>query len=440
MRMRRVARNRKKWPGSGVLTSLFACLMAGGLRAAPTPPAYPQDYRLPGFAFPMPGGRYAIGTLPFVVATTVGEPLRVIAWFPAERAPGPGAPYLDGAEQHIQTPAIARNFGLPAGALSEVASLPTHSRSGAKVASGRFPLLIYSHGYMSYPRDNSVLFAELASEGYVVLSLAHPGDAADIPTADGDIPTIPAQGQKQPDAGSLSAFWNGHDDHSRMKARGAFWRAMRGGRLLESLARWRSDIIRLADAVQADSVPSEALPIVQAADMHRLAYGGWSFGGSSSASACQIDRRCRAAFNLDGFEFDRHLYDRRMRAPLMLIQSDWSTFPNMGPPSTDYTIYDYAYERWRDAGRAPSVYRFRLSGVRHLGLTDLVLAPRDPVRDRIFGPADGPVVVDAVDRLVGAFLDHALKDQPVDIAAVAASLPGVERHEATEISQWHHGR
>jgi len=439
-RMRSLARNWRILSGSGLLLSSLAGLMVGVLQAAPPPPAYPQDYRLPGFAFPEPGGRYPVGTLPFVVAVPGGEPLRVIAWYPAEDAPGPGAPYLEEAEQRIQAPAIARNFGLPPGALSGIAVLPTHSRSGAGVASGRFPLLIYSHGYMSYPRDNSVLFARLASKGYIVLSLAHPGDAADIPTASGEIPTIPAQGQKQPDAGRLSAFWNGHDDHLRMKARRGFWRAMRGGRLLESLARWRSDIIRLADAVQAGTVPREAQPIVQVADVKRMAYGGWSFGGSSSASACQIDRRCRAAFNLDGFEFDRHLYDRRMRAPVMLIQSDWSAFPNMGPPSTDYTIYDYAYERWHDAGRAPSVHRFRISGVRHLGLTDLVLAPRDPVRDRIFGPADGPAVVHAVDGLVGAFLDRTLKDQPVDIAAVAASLPGIERHEATEISRWHHGR
>jgi dienelactone hydrolase len=421
--------------------SAFAglCLLASGAVAAPAP-GYPPDYTLKTFALPEPGGPYAVGTLSFAVPVAGADPLRVVAWYPAQSASGPGVPYLSAAEQRVQAPAIARNFGWPAGILNAVAALPTHSHADAAIAPGRFPLLIFSHGYMGYPRENTALMEHLASAGYIVLALAHPGDAADIPTADGVIPTIPVQGQKQPDTAKLRAFWDGRDDRARMKALPGFWKALSGGRLLASLDRWRRDIVRLADAVEARRLPREARPIAQAVDIHRLAYGGWSFGGSASASACDRDRRCRAAINMDGFEFDRHLYDHRMRMPMMLIQSDWSAFPNMGPPSRDYTIYDYAYGRWRNAGSTPFLYRFRLADVRHLGLTDLALAPHDPVRDRIFGPADGDVVVEEVDHLVGAFLDRYLKDKPVDVLAVAAGYPGIERHRATEIRRWHHGR
>jgi hypothetical protein len=360
----------------------------------------------------------------------------VIAWYPTSDKAGSSRPYLDAAEQRVQAPAIARNFGWPTGAVADIAAQPTHSHPGATIAKGRFPLLIYSHGYFSYPRDHTVLMERLASKGFIALSIPHPGDAADIPTADGDIPTVPAKGQKQPDSAPLHAFWDGPDDRSRTKALPAFWDALRGGRLLVSLDRWRGDIERLADAVQSHRLPPEAQPIAGAADVHLLAFAGWSFGGSASTSACEIDPRCRAAINLDGFEFDQRLYDRKIRKPLMLIQSDWTAWPNMGPSSPDYTIYDYAYELWNAAGATSSVYRFRISGVRHLGLTDLVLAPRDPVRDSIFGPADGQVVTDEVDDLVEAFLDRYVAGKPANVLAVAARHPGVVRHKATEIAQW----
>lgn len=423
-------RRMRLWAAAAAL-----CLLAGRSLAAP-PPAYPPDYRLKAFALPEPGGPFAVGTLSFVAPVAGADPLRVTAWYPAREASGPPAPYLDAAEQRVQAPAIARNFGWPPGALTEVADSPTHAHTGAEIAPGRFPLLIFSHGYMSYPRENTALMERLASEGYIVLSLAHPGDAADIPTGDGVIPTISPKGQKQPDNGKLEAFWRGPDDRARTRALPAFWRALHGGRMMASLDRWRSDILRLTDAVEAGRLPVEARAIGRAADLHRLAYLGWSFGGSSSASACEADRRCRAAVNLDGFEFDRQLYDRRLRMPLMLIQSDWSAYPNMGPPSHDYTVYDYAYERWDQAGSTPSVYRFRIKGVSHLGLTDLALAPHDPVRDRMFGPADGATVVEEVNTLVEAFLDRYVAGKPADLLATAAKYPGIERHEAAEIPRW----
>jgi len=422
-----------------VVRCWLALAVVGLLTCSPasaSPPDYPSDYRLKAFSLPEPGGRFGIGTLSFVVPVAGGDPLRVIAWYPARKTTDAPAPYLDAAEQRVQAPAIARNFRWPPQAMSDVATLPTHAHTDARIAPGRFPLLIFSHGYMSYPRENTALMERLASRGYIVFSLAHPGDAADIPTQDGVIPTVSAQGQKQPDSDRLQAFWRGSDDRSRKRALPEFWEALHGGRMLESLGRWRSDILSLTDAVESRRLPPEARTIEAAADINRLAYLGWSFGGSSSASACETDRRCRAAVNLDGFEFDEHLYDRRMRMPLMLIQSDWSTYPNMGPASRDYTVYDYAYERWNDAGSTPSVYRFRISGISHLGLTDLVLAPRDPVRDRMFGPADGAVVVEEVNDLVETFLDHYVADRPTDLLAVAAKYPGVTAHAANEIRHW----
>jgi predicted dienelactone hydrolase len=369
-----------------------------------------------------------VGTRTLTIDVQGGAPLEVITWYPAAAARGTRALYFSAAERKIEKPAIVRNFRWPAELLDNLVSAPTHSFQDAPVARGKFPAVIFSHGYWSYPRQNTALMEALASHGYVVLSLAHPGDAADFPTASGVDATVPYDKSKTPDSKLLDAFWAGTTDAKRRAAFPGFWRALEGGRLLASLGRWRADILRLTGAVAG--VRSEGLPadVAHALDASRIAFAGMSFGGSASASACQRQARCRAAVNLDGFEFDRTLYNRGVRAPLLLIQSDWHKYPNSGAPNACFTAYDYTYRSWSGRGPTAPVYRYTVRGIRHMGLTDLVLAPRDKVRDELFGTAHGIEVVDAVNALVLAFLDRNLKGSGTNLATTASRHPILEQH------------
>lgn len=387
----------------------------------------PADYRLGAIALPDPGGA-PIGTTSFT-AGTPDRPLIVTAWYPAARAGGSRAPYLSPAEQTVQAAGLRRNFVWPAGMLDRIVAVPTHAVDGAPIKSGPLPVVLYNHGFFLYPRQNTALMETLASRGYLVLSLAHPGEAADLPTPGGTIPTEPLDLGKY-DMTKLDAFFSGKDDAARRAALPGFWKALEGQRTMVSFARWREDIVALLDMVVAGRGPEGAMPLLRNADPKRIAIAGMSFGGTAAASVCQVDTRCRAAVNLDGFEFDANLYDARYRAPLLLIQSDWKVYPNEGPPNPYFTIYDYAYERWAEAGSAPDLYRYRIPGVKHIGFTDLVLAPHDAVRDTIFGEADGANVVGATDDLVLAFLDRYVAGRGGDLDRAAARHPGVERHRA----------
>ena len=400
---------------------------------APAPPPYPQEYRLRPFTLPDPGGDHGIGTIAFTVASAASAPLRVIAWYPSDRMSGPTAPYLTPAEAQVQAPAVARNFQWPRALLADVAGMPTHAHRDAPVAAGRFPLVIFNHGLMSYPRQNTALMEWLAARGYIVMSLAHPGDGADLPTEHGTIATLPAKPPTASVIERLQAFWMGKDHRARTAALPRFWEAVEESGTVGKLGNWRRDTTALVDAVASGRVPVEARAVARASDVRRMAFAGMSFGGSTAVSACQIDRRCRAAINLDGYEFDRRLYNTRLRMPLLLIQSDWTVFPNMGPARPDRTIYDYAYERWNRAGKTGTIHRYRLVGVRHLGLTDLALAPADPVRDRMFGPADGRTSNAQVADLVTAFLGRYVAGTGDDIRAAAARHPGVVAHTAAGI-------
>lgn len=395
-------------------------------------PSFPKDYALQPFHLPRVAGKYPIGVRELTIAAVDGAPLEVIVWYPAVRSSGYRAQYFTQNERRIEKPAILRNFRWPAKMLDNLASEPTNARENSPVASGKFPAVIFSHGYWSYPRQNSALMEKLAANGYVVFSLAHPGDAADLPTATGVETTIPYDKTRTPDSKLLDAFWGGSSDAARRAAFPGFWSALEGGRLIASLTRWRSDILRLTNALGGQ--PSTGLPrdIARGVDSRRIAFAGMSFGGSASVSACQREARCRASVNLDGFEFDRSLYDHGVRAPLLLIQSDWHLYPNSGPANACFTAYDYAYRAWSGRVATAPVYRYAVRGIRHMGLTDLVLAPRDKVRDELFGTADGISVVSAVNSTVLAFLDRNLKSRGIGVDAEASRHPLLERHVPLE--------
>ncbi|KRB86179.1 hypothetical protein ASE00_05455 [Sphingomonas sp. Root710] len=411
-----------------VLTA--AALGAAAAPAANTPPSYPSRYRLGPIAWPALQGRYAVGVRSFELARADGTPLGIVAWYPAARSDGPRAPYFTEAEKAVTAPALARTFRWPVTMLDNFAALSTRAQPDAPVARGRFPLVVFSHGFLMYPRQNSALMERLAAAGYVVLSVPHPRDSADLPSSHGPLATALGPVAPEPDPKTIEAFWAAPDRAAQRKLLPALWRSTRMRDMERRLTTWREDLRITADAAIGPHRASALGPIASAIRQGRFAYAGMSFGGSSSVSACVREPRCAAAINLDGIEFDSTLYDRDAGKPVLLIQSDWTIHPNGGPAGRTFTSYDLAYERWATAGRHRDIFRYRLSNITHMGMTDLILAPRDPQRDVLLGTIDGARATEAINATSLAFLDRYLTGKRVSPAAMASRYPELIRHSA----------
>lgn len=398
--------------------------------AANTPPSYPPGYRLGPIAWPALQGRYAVGIRSFELARADGTPLGIVAWYPAVTSDAPPAPYFTEGDKQVTATAVARNFGWPATMLEHFGALRTNARTNAPVARGRFPLVIFSHGFLMYPRQNGALMERLAAAGYVVLSVPHPRDSADLPSSHGPLATELGPVAPEPDPKAVEAFWAAPDRATQRKLLPTLWRSTRMRDMERRLTTWREDIGIAADAAIGPH-PSAALgPIAGTVKPGRLAYAGMSFGGSSSVSACVRDARCVAAINLDGIEFDSTLYDRDAGKPVLLIQSDWKIHPNAGPAGRAFTSYDLAYERWATAGRHRDIHRYRLTNITHMGMTDLILARRDRHRDALLGTIDGARATEAIGAASLAFLDRYLADKRVSLSTVTARYPELIRHSA----------
>ena len=407
-------------------------------------------------ALPVPDGAYAVGVArsEFVDASRHLDPadpasgprrLPAVVWYPAQgEAPAQPSAYLQAEDAAVTLPALARLFAYPAQELQALAETSVAARPDARPAreAKGFPVVVYSHGLFLYPEQNSALAARLASHGYIVVSIAHPGDSADVRLEDGRVVATRAAGAD--DDTRFTEAWNvlaGEGDGlaPRRQALATYADAQPRTRIGRSAVQWRLDTVFVAGALSGGDAPEPLRGILATADRQRLGFAGMSFGGATAASGCRQVPACRAAVNLDGQNVEADLYDSPVGRPLLLMLSDWpryGLFPGQ-PREPDFSPNDLAYEPWDRAGTDPQVLRLRLQGVRHMGYTELGALMGGPQRAERFGDLAPEQAMATVGDVVLAFLDAHLRDG--DGAAVDAAIarhPDLVRHVPGRLQRW----
>lgn len=141
-----------------------AILLAPGTSVPAQPPSVPP-VDAPALAALGPHG-VGVETLRLSYRDPSGSnrALRVVLWYPAaSNTLKPGPVYSHGLAIEPGRPPLQAEF--------EALAAPQ-----APVATGRFPLVVVSHGYRGWPELMSFLTENLASKGYVVAGIDH-GDA-----------------------------------------------------------------------------------------------------------------------------------------------------------------------------------------------------------------------------------------------------------------------
>lgn len=135
----------------------------------------------PVLVIPKPGGEHEVG-FSSITVTDVSRTMRVNGqevarvltldiWYPTGTTDGFSAtPYT---EQALNV-ALSKHQGIPLWLNKEVSS---YSFLDAPPLQGKHPVVIFNHGFASFSKQNFSNFQELASHGYVVISIAHPGES-----------------------------------------------------------------------------------------------------------------------------------------------------------------------------------------------------------------------------------------------------------------------
>ncbi|MEV6281304.1 alpha/beta hydrolase [Kribbella sp. NPDC051770] len=336
---------------------------------------------------PRPTGRYPVGTTmlhltdssrpdPWNAATT--RELMTTIYYPALHTHGHArVPHL--------TPTAAAIFtGLDAGLLHpelpssgvDWAATRTHAYADAPALPVRRPVLLYSPGGADPRTIGTSLAEDLASHGYVVVTIDHPGETSEV-----DFPGRPPRViEITPDVQTDPVL-----NRTMMTTRFA-------------------DIHFVLDELHR--LPGH--PLHRTLDLRRVGTYGHSAGGATAAQSMHADPRIRAAANLEGYLdlADGELYpiaQQGTRRPLLLAGTDGYTNPR----------FDRTWSAVQSHGGP--VRRTQLSNANHWAFTDYAAFAPQLVAAGLMTPAertqlvgDNPHTLTAVRTLLRRFFAHAL--------------------------------
>ena len=293
-----------------------------------------------------------------------------------------------------------------------VTHVRTNAIQDAAPASGPFPVLVYNHGGGWTRFTSTFTTEELASHGYVVVSVGHNGFNKTQFLPDGSSVVADSLNFPEPTGDLYNdaiTSWGFLDEHA--------------------FPEWVADAAFVIDQLEALNAGDG--PFAGGLDLDRIGMYGWSFGGATSIEMSTVDERVKAAIDHDGQLFGVAPTQGTAR-PFMLMHGDVAadTPPFEDPDSI--AAYNDAIERLmaevRDTdARLKSAstgdwYDVTIAGTNHGSFSDLVLFI--PGASPNIEPARGYEIINA---LTVAFFDRYLKgaDAPL-LNDPAAVYPEVE--------------
>ncbi|MGW1893051.1 alpha/beta hydrolase [Streptomyces sp. NPDC002004] len=354
---------------------------------------------------PEPGGPFAVGTVslrlvdtarpdPWVAARPSRElmvslryPARAVDAFPtaAQILPGEAAGF-----------AALNNFsGVPGGRVDWSATR-THAHQGAPVDErhGPYPVVCYSPGVLDPRSLGSTLCDDLASRGYVVVTIDHTYDASAV------------------------QFPGGRVERSVLPARFAQVAQGRG----DATALLRKALsVRVADArFVLDQLPGAAQRrLLGCLDLRRIGMFGHSAGGFTAVQTMHDDPRIAAAADLDGVL--AHVQDDHDPGHLSSAAADGLARPFLliGKEGNDHRTVPSWGALWRHStGRREEL---TLRGASHATYTDAVALlpqiarrlglPRSTVVENI-GTVPPSTAIRTTRSRLASFFGRELRDAP----------------------------
>lgn len=329
--------------------------------------------------FPVPvspelAGAYPIGTQSFEIHTSYPErPLVAQVWYPAkEDRSKPFARWLPDPASIPKIPYHRIRYARSRAreGLDPVSSIP------------KFPVIFYEHSWTGHRAENVAQMEQLASRGFVVVAIDHPGQAERVKYADGRVilGRLPAALDLTTDAG-VSNF--------------------------ETLAE-KCITERIGDLhVVKAALTNEVLPrFAGRLLLDRVGIVGYSFGGTCALRICAVDPAFYAGANEDGFFLGKQMpagpflfFDEEM--PAWLLKD---ARPNESPGDS---LTRRSEIKIREALFAADRPRVILDGTRHPSFSDRILMCRIPQIARC-GSRPAPEVIRIVTTRLAEFFQQQL--------------------------------
>lgn len=295
----------------------------------------------PVFKIPPPSGPYPVGSSYmhltdtgrseiFTKNTSDHREIPVLIWYPSK-------PDRDGARRKIFNKNFIRDWAFftkrPEFFYSYWRLIKGNSKKGAPLneEQASYPVLIFSHGYLSDISFNVVQMEELASHGYVVVSVGHPYESSGLTFPDGKTASIiGSDGKLLPHIREVFGEWTKEGKVIRLvkmsddknEGRQLLRQYISNSpKTAQSLKIWVDDLLFVID--QLTSIQNGRIHnrFTGKLNLKELGAFGFSFGGGCAVQSCVSDSRIKAAVNIDCVPQYGNLLDTPIEKPLMMIYS-----------------------------------------------------------------------------------------------------------------------
>lgn len=292
-----------------LLSVLLAALSLPTVSAAQGPE--PVDISM----FPAPTGPYQVGRITQhwvdasrdeLLSEAEGDQRELIVriWYPAEVEPGTEFAL---ATEDLSGPSAAElmsifNLDSSDPVFQSFINLRTYAYQDAPVSDEQptYPVLVFSPGWAAAPEEYSIQIEELASHGYVVVSLYHPYYSGVTVFPDGRI-VLPVQLQST-------------------------------SQTEQAITTCAQDILFALDQLASLNASDPDGMFTGRLDLERIGVFGSSLGGAAATLAGGLDQRIRAIVNEDA----RKPADYTpLEQPFMLFRATAAPIPSQGP---NYTV------------------------------------------------------------------------------------------------------
>ncbi len=381
-------------------------------------------WSIPIYQLPVPTGEYAIGLTQLqFVDTSRPEPFTknpsdvrnvdAWVWYPAQSTTLKARhAYWDQAQEIGRR--LARSLELPFYFFDHLSRVKTHSFQDAPLSSKLdiYPVLLFSHGFgRGFFAQNTSQMEELASHGYIVLSIVHPYEALLLNRPNGE--SLPRSEERirafytemRP---LITAFYEAPNAVDKQVALSALLQP--NSIAEESVRLWAADTSFVLDELERLNNSDNHL-FSGRLNLEKIGVWGHSLGGSVAVQVCVTDPRCKAGVNLDGVPYGDFLLGR-VKQPFMFFYSDQSR-----------GVADFLLEHFEN-----SFYQVGVRGTVHNDFTDFTLLLKPSLKKAgNLGPIEGKRMVTIVNTYLVAFFDSYFKnlDSPL-LKGPSSEFPEVD--------------
>jgi hypothetical protein len=366
-------------------------------------------------ALPEPSGKYGIGTRYFYLTDnnrldmyTSGEDdyrrISIQAWYPAQ--PGDGENPVNYSHPEGVQIFVEMGFWQPS-FITDIVNRSTHSYLNARIdgSKEKYPVILFSaSGVMD---ANIILCEELASHGFVVLSIGHPHWCEYYYDARGEIILLDKSNPyyvkmwEEEQSDEVVQLKEKITLSKKLKEKLRLFRELNRNMQLESsdIRLWSGDISFIIDQMDPESEIGSSFD--GRLDPEKIGVMGYSKGGAAAAQACISESRCKAGINLSGFMFG-DIVEYSLDVPFMNMENMESWCVDC-PAINDFLYYTSNSD----------IYMLQIAKAAHGNFTD-ISAFKDylsPKFAHVLGTIDGRRFLDIQNKYVRQFFDRYLQDR-----------------------------